>query len=46
MWSGWPTFPQIFINGRLVGGSDDLKKLIADGKLASVIAEPRDNEPV
>ncbi|MCO4836805.1 MAG: glutaredoxin [Oceanospirillaceae bacterium] len=28
MWSGWPTYPQIFIKGTLVGGASDLKKLI------------------
>jgi glutaredoxin-related protein len=25
MWSGWPTFPQVFHKGRLVGGASDLK---------------------
>jgi glutaredoxin-related protein len=24
IWSGWPTFPQIFIDGKLVGGANDL----------------------
>jgi len=33
MWSGWPTYPQIFVNGMLVGGASDLKKLIADKAL-------------
>ena len=28
MWSGWPTFPQIFVKGILVGGHDDLKALM------------------
>jgi glutaredoxin-related protein len=28
LWSGWPTFPQVFHNGQLVGGADDLKKLL------------------
>ena len=28
LWSGWPTFPQIFHNGVLVGGSTDLKKYL------------------
>ena len=28
MWSGWPTFPQVFLKGMLVGGADDLKKLM------------------
>jgi glutaredoxin-related protein len=28
LWSGWPTFPQIFHNGKLVGGFEDLKKYL------------------
>ena len=28
MWSGWPTFPQIFVKGVLVGGHDDMKALM------------------
>lgn len=26
LWSGWPTFPQVFHNGSLVGGYSELKK--------------------
>lgn len=37
MWSGWPTYPQVFINGTLVGGASDLQKLIAAKELKSVI---------
>ena len=25
LWSGWPTFPQVFHKGQLIGGADDLK---------------------
>lgn len=31
MWSGWPTFPQVFVRGVLVGGCDDVIKQLADG---------------
>ncbi len=24
LWSGWPTFPQVFIEGRLIGGYTEL----------------------
>lgn len=24
LWSGWPTFPQVFIDGKLVGGTKEL----------------------
>jgi glutaredoxin-related protein len=33
MWSGWPTFPQVFVRGVLVGGEDLTKAAIADGSL-------------
>jgi glutaredoxin-related protein len=34
MWTGWPTFPMVFVKGVLVGGADDLAKLIASGELS------------
>lgn len=33
LWSGWPTYPQVFVNGKLVGGANELKKFIQDGHL-------------
>ena len=33
LWSGWPTFPQVFVNGTLVGGEDLTKAAPADGSL-------------
>lgn len=33
MWSGWPTFPQVFVRGVLIGGEDLTKAAIADGTL-------------
>ncbi|HWU87444.1 MAG TPA: glutaredoxin domain-containing protein [Kofleriaceae bacterium] len=33
MWTGWPTFPMVFVKGVLVGGADDLQKLIDSGEL-------------
>ncbi len=33
MWTGWPTFPMVFVKGVLVGGADDLARLIESGKL-------------
>ena len=35
MWTGWPTFPMVFVKGVLVGGADDVEKLIASGELKS-----------
>lgn len=28
LWSGWPTFPQVFHKGGLVGGAQDLEKYL------------------
>jgi len=33
MWTGWPTFPMVFVKGVLVGGADDVAKLIAKGEI-------------
>jgi glutaredoxin-related protein len=33
MWSGWPTYPQVFVKGILIGGASDLKELIAKNEL-------------
>jgi monothiol glutaredoxin len=37
MWTGWPTFPMVFVRGALVGGADDLGKLIRSGELATLL---------
>lgn len=39
MWTGWPTFPMVFVKGVLVGGADDLEKLIASGELAKLLGQ-------
>ena len=33
MWTGWPTFPMIFVKGVLIGGFHDLERLIQQGEL-------------
>ena len=33
MWTGWPTFPMVFVKGVLVGGADDLARLLESGEL-------------
>jgi len=37
MWTGWPTFPMVFVKGTLIGGHDDLAKLITSGELKAMI---------
>ncbi len=39
MWTGWPTFPMIFVNGVLVGGAADLKRLIDSGEIELMLAQ-------
>ena len=38
MWTGWPTFPMIFVKGTLIGGAQEASKLIASGELAKRLA--------
>ena len=38
MWTGWPTFPMVFVKGMLVGGADDLLELIRSGELQRLLA--------
>jgi len=37
--SQWPTFPQVFINGELVGGCDIVLDLYQRGELQKMVAE-------
>jgi glutaredoxin-related protein len=40
LWTGWPTFPMVFVKGVLVGGANDLQALIASGELKKGLARP------
>jgi type IV secretory pathway TrbL component len=35
--SNWPTYPQVYITGELIGGIDILKEMAADGDLATAL---------
>ena len=37
--SGWPTIPQVFVNGELVGGADITQELAESGELAKILEE-------
>ena len=39
MWSGWPTFPMVFVKGTLVGGAGELEQLISSGELKRMLGE-------
>ena len=38
-YSDWPTFPQLFINGELIGGCDITVELSESGELARIVAD-------
>jgi monothiol glutaredoxin len=37
--SGWPTIPQVFVKGELIGGADIAEELAASGELTRVLEE-------
>ncbi|XP_046850889.1 glutaredoxin 3-like [Xenia sp. Carnegie-2017] len=36
--SNWPTFPQLYVNGELIGGLDIVKELHESGELSSILS--------
>ena len=40
-YSNWPTFPQLFINGELIGGCDIMLELYESGELQRMVNETR-----
>lgn len=38
-YSDWPTYPQLYAGGQLVGGCDIVQELAQAGELASTLAE-------
>ena len=38
MWTGWPTFPMVFVKGVLIGGAEDLQRLLDSGELPRLLA--------
>ncbi|MDZ4127718.1 MAG: glutaredoxin, partial [Hydrogenophaga sp.] len=38
MWTGWPTFPMVFVGGMLIGGAAELQQLIVSGELKGLLA--------
>ena len=39
MWTGWPTFPMVFVKGTLIGGASDLERLVTGGELKRILGE-------
>ncbi|HTO18253.1 MAG TPA: Grx4 family monothiol glutaredoxin [Pseudomonas sp.] len=38
-YANWPTFPQLWVNGELVGGSDIMQEMFEKGELQTLIKE-------
>ncbi|TDF38412.1 Grx4 family monothiol glutaredoxin [Alteromonadaceae bacterium M269] len=38
-YADWPTFPQLWVNGELIGGSDILMEMFQQGELQPLIKE-------
>jgi len=41
LWTGWPTFPMIFVQGVLIGGFEDLQRLLDTGEFERLRAAQR-----
>jgi glutaredoxin-related protein len=42
-YSGWPTYPQIHVAGKLIGGLDVFKDIISKGELEKIIPKNAKN---
>ncbi len=40
-YANWPTYPQLYVNGELVGGCDIMVEMDASGELAELLAPYR-----
>jgi glutaredoxin 3 len=40
MSGGWRKVPEIFVNGKIIGGYDELRALEAEGRLDPLLSEP------
>jgi monothiol glutaredoxin len=43
--SGWPTIPQLFVDGKLVGGSDIVLEMFESGELAELLGVEQPEAP-
>jgi monothiol glutaredoxin len=42
--SGWPTIPQVFVKGELIGGADIVEELAANGELEKTLRAALGND--
>lgn len=38
-YANWPTFPQLYVKGELVGGCDIMREMLASGELKQLMAD-------
>ena len=43
LYSNWPTFPQLYVNGELIGGSDIVEQMYESGQLESLLETVQEN---
>lgn len=44
-YSNWPTYPQLYVNGELIGGCDIVLEMYHSGELAKVLAGAKGATP-
>ena len=42
VYSSWPTFPQLYVNGELIGGSDIVVEMYHSGELQKLLGEEKE----
>jgi len=40
-YSNWPTYPQLYVNGELIGGCDIIVEMYKSGELQKVVSEAK-----
>jgi monothiol glutaredoxin len=45
-YSNWPTYPQLYVNGELLGGSDIINEMYQTGELQQVLTEAGRRRPL
>ena len=40
-YSNWPTYPQLYVKGELLGGADIIREMYQSGELQKVVAEAK-----
>jgi len=43
-YSNWPTYPQLYVHGELVGGLDIIKELVASGEFQTMLPSVAAND--